>query len=339
MLHVVFIVGSARSGRGLLADVLAEHSEVVVAPEASFVLNLERKHRCARWNERQVKAFVRDLLRERRMRAWGLSSQRVTQRLLERERTLSYAEACKQVYESYARDVLGRSASWVADHGRDYSLLTARVARSLPDARYIHITRDYRANIFGRFGAAFGLRSPAVLAARWRKTNEDILRVSREAPERFLWLRYEDLLAYPGHELSRLCRFLGVELDPRMLARVAEHTGVPIDMKAAPPLASHALEPLPVRSWEQRVPEHMVRQADAICGEFAERFGYHPTAYGERLTLRQRIGALYGSSSVLAEKWVLGVLPSRLRAGLASAYVAFSRRLFSDKRAIGPKRA
>jgi hypothetical protein len=128
-----------------------------------------------------------------------------------------------------------------------------------------------------------------------------------------------------------VCRFLGVEFDARMLAPLR---------RCAPPARGASVHLARPEPWQRELPEPVIRQADAICGEFAERFGYQPaTPVPEPLPLLARVGMLYGSSSALAEKFVFGVVPAGLRASLVNAYSALSARFASVPKAIPPKRA
>jgi hypothetical protein len=317
-----FIVGRAHSGTTLLARMLALHPQLALAPDNLLIASLQRKYRAARWNARTIDAFVKDVLRDERMRSWGLDAKRLSQRLNERLPALTFGEACRVVYASYARDVLGCTPRAIGDASPRNTLFLSRIERTLPDARYVHITRDYRASIRGFFRAALGWGNAAAQAQRWKEYNEAILDLNRRAPERCLWLRYEDLVAYPEHELSRVCRFLRVELDPRMLS-LARAGGATRPRTSAPP-AAHLVPPEP---WQRELPEPVIRQADAICGRFAETFGYHPAPQTEPLPLIARLGVLAGSSSVLAEKLVFGMLPAGLSSGLVNACTALSKRL------------
>jgi hypothetical protein len=329
MTKILFIVGRGRSGTTLLARMLTHHPRIAVAPEGFFAMNLYAKYRFGPWNERRIAAFCRDLMRERRMKTWELDIERLSQRLNDREGTLTYADVCLEVYRSFAEDTQKRKAvAWVGDKNPHYALLVERIDRLFPEARYIHITRDYRDNILSYTQMPFDLRNPSALAQRWKQYNEEILKVSRRAPERFLWLRYEDLIAHPEHELRRICRFLDVEFDPEMLVfHVEEPADAPVKRGKWFPGVRRPLDPLAAQKWRRRLSDLNVRRADAICGEFAERFGYHATTQGEQpLSIAARLGALYGCTTVLAEKVLFGAVPANLRTGLINGYRRFAGR-------------
>ncbi|HWJ05608.1 MAG TPA: sulfotransferase [Steroidobacteraceae bacterium] len=90
------------------------------------------------------------------------------------------------------------------------------LAREFPQARFIHVIRDGRdcAVSFHRRWK----RQPELTIFRWKK----VVSMGREqgrrlGPARYLEVRYEDLTAQPEHSLRRICEFLDVPFDPRVL--------------------------------------------------------------------------------------------------------------------------
>jgi hypothetical protein len=308
-----FVIGRGRSGALLLSRALMRHPEVVVVPESGFLVNLHPKYGHGHWSAHRVEAFCRDLLAEDRMRAWSLDVERLRFRLAERAEELTYAEACRQVYTAYARDVLGASPAWIGDRTARNALCLDTIERVFPDARYLHITRDYRDNIRSyrhadRDGAMSG-GNTAALAQRWLRYNQAILRLSRRAPDRVLWLRYEDLCAHPEQTLARVHGFLGL--------------GGALDTAQVVPRPS-CPEP-PQRCWEHELPARVIEQAESVCGSFAELFGYQPCAYRTTshgfhpASLAVQGGRLLGESSLWAERLAFRVLPTRARIALSNA--------------------
>jgi hypothetical protein len=261
------------------------------------------------------------------METWDLDVPRLTHRLLElvqeRPTRVRYSDVCLTVYRSFAEDTQRRSSvAWVGDKNPHYALLIERIDRLFPEARYLHITRDYRDNVLSYSEMRYERGTPSALAQRWKQYNQEILKVSRRAPERFLWLRYEDLVERPESELRRICRFLDIEYDANMMVFHAEQDPDPTIRRAKWfPAVRRPVDPRDAQKWMTRLPEATVRRVESICGEFAERFGYHATTDGERpLSIAARVGALYGSTTVLIEKLLFGSMPARLRIGVINGY-------------------
>jgi hypothetical protein len=378
MAQIVFMLGQARSSTSLLGEWLTRHPLVALAPDALFVLDMQRKYGTGRWTRRRIAAFCSELQRQPGIGAWRLDTQRLSRRLYEREGRLDYPEVCRQVYTSYAEDTLGRpTQTWVADGNSLYALHIDRLDAILPEARYLHVTRDYRDEISDRLqgatpaGRRFGwslrplprfeglseptaaaqsawlrtlvlapmrglrhaaslLEHPAALAQRWRTYNQGILALSRRAPERVLWLRHEDLVAYPEHELARIGRFLGVsgtdehfavDAQPAGAASVGNTGGLRRDEGR-----------IEQAHW-QELPDATRHEIEAVCGEFGERFGYRLSSpVPHRLGLSARMFALCGTTSIAAERALLQVVPATMRIRLHRVYLRLQQAAVEPQR-------
>ena len=344
MTHLFFIVGLGRSATSALAEALGRHPRVAIATGSSFVLDLQREYGDVRWDRERIAAFCRDLSWQPGIAAWQLDMKRLAARLYVREASLSYAEACRQVYVSYAEDRLGRAApAWIGDHTPTHALAVGRLERIFPHAVFVHVTRDYRDQIYEQIRATqpstpprqvvsrllrwlplwVNLKPTAAIAQRWNEYNQRILALSRRAPERTLWLRHEDLVAYPEHELTRVCRFLDLRFDASLLA-------------PDPPTPSDAPRRSSLGPRWQQLPEAELRRIEAICGEFGERFGYRATVHGgASLSLPTRLLMWYGTTSVIAESLVAQLVPAALRRSAADAYRSVAVRLHAGRGAGG----
>lgn len=92
-------------------------------------------------------------------------------------------------------------------------------------ARFIHLTRDGREVV-----ASYRRKHPGATiedGCRWwsEGVRHQLRRLDRQQPGSVLAIRYEDLRAKPANELARICAWLGLAYDERMLAydRHAEH--------------------------------------------------------------------------------------------------------------------
>lgn len=319
-----FLVGRGRSGTTLLSRMLLKHPEIVVAPEGFFAVSLERRYGDGDWNASRAEAFCRDLLLENRMKTWKLDVDALRARLAEQAQTLSYPEVCRLVYENHARAIGKADARWLGDKNPHYALFVRRIARRFSDARFVHIVRDPRDNVCSYRTVPFDLGNIAALADRWRRYNEEILAAQRLKPERFVTLRYEDLLADPTRVLTRVCRFLEVEFDTAMLSfHEADPQGFYGERSRWFAGLRKPLDPSRSERWQDELSEANVRQIEAICGSLARELGYE---IGEDRSLGAspagRLGQLLGWGSVAAEKLVFRGLP----VGARSAFINLYRR-------------
>ena len=320
-LQLFFIVGRGRSGTTLLARMLTQHPQLVVAPEGFFALSLRRRYLHARWDDACIDAFCRDVVRENRMRTWRLDLDALAGRLRAHREGLDYAGACRLVYYAYAADVVGRpQVRGIGDKNPHYALFVPALIELFPGARFVHIVRDPRDNVCSYRNVPFDLGNVAALAYRWRRYNEEIMAMRRSHPDRFLQVRYEDLVAEGERELERVSDFVGVRFDAAMLRfHEASDDGF-YGRKSR--WFSELRKPLDdgrVARWREQLGPRELQAIAAICGAQAHELGYD-LGTDARLGLRMRAGALVGRSSVAAERWVFGVVPHELRSALINTY-------------------
>ena len=80
------------------------------------------------------------------------------------------------------------------------------IARTLGEARFVHLIRDGRDVALSRLRRGMGEDKPiADVAELWRRRIENARRQARRLRGRYLELRYEDLVAEPEPALRRVC--------------------------------------------------------------------------------------------------------------------------------------
>jgi hypothetical protein len=129
--------------------------------------------------------------------------------------SLSYGELMQSFFQQLRRD------------GRVLTLNIHRHFERLPcispDSRYIHLVRDPR-DVAGSsigMGWAGNIYRGVDIWAEAERSWERLLPAL--APQRYLEVRYEDLLENPVAELTGICRFLGLDYSPSMM-RYPEHS-------------------------------------------------------------------------------------------------------------------
>ncbi len=279
-----FIVARGRSGTDMLRAMLNRHSAVTVAPEALFVINLYHRYRHGAWTQARILRFYNDLWAEDRLVDWWrIERTRLKEDLLRLGEGATFAELCRTVYAHQAaaekklpsidklseRDLIG-------DKNPTHALFVPELMALFPQARFIHLVRDYRDNVLSFQNVHFDLSGTAALAERWRAYNEAVLAASRSRPERFFTLRYEDLLAEPESRLGDVCAFLGVDFEAPMLSFHEDRDDVrDWQTNLAVPLDSSRAE-----GWRERMDPAAVRTVDAVCARLGARFGYETADKG-----------------------------------------------------------
>ncbi len=186
----IFVIGSPRSGTTLLRLILDAHPRISCGEETHFLRDLE--------------AIVG--------RNWELLSTYG----LERAWWLSRIRA---LYDEFQAEVLARSgkARW-AEKDPTYTLHLPFIEELFPDALYVHLLRDGH-DVVASFRDRWGYASAARAArSEWARYVGAARELAERLPEdRFLELRYEDLVAEPEAQGRRLFAFLGEDWEPAVL--------------------------------------------------------------------------------------------------------------------------
>lgn len=118
----------------------------------------------------------------------------------------------------------------------------AWIVRHFPEARFVHLVRHpsdvirslVRMQLTEQSSQRFpdGASPYHVAEAIWIRHNEHIEQaLASAAPDRWLRVRYEDLVADPDAVLAGVCDLLGVDQDPAMPTPVP---GTPVPLPSAP---------------------------------------------------------------------------------------------------------
>jgi len=186
----IFVIGSPRSGTTLLRLILDSHPRISCGEETHFLRDLE--------------SIVG--------RNWEL----VSTYGLSREWWLGHI---RSLYAEFQVEVLARSgkARW-AEKDPTYTLHLPFIEELFPDALYVHLLRDGH-DVVASFKDRWGYTSAARAArTEWARYVTAARELGRRLPvERFLELRYEDLVTDPATQGQRLFAFLGEAWDPAVL--------------------------------------------------------------------------------------------------------------------------
>jgi hypothetical protein len=251
----VFIISNGRSGSTLVHELLARHRDV------GFISNLEDRipglpASAGRYNNqlyRRVPVWLtrKDRLRYAPSEAWRALSREVSPMLASSVRDLGAADAMPWLAERLRRFFLDRARVQrkpVFLHKFTGWPRTGLLSAVFPDARFIHVVRD------GRAVAASDMQTPwwrgyegperlgcgplpAAYAAEWEasgrsfpllageswKVAMDAYAAAREkvAADRWLDMRFEDLVADPAPRFAQLLSFMGLAPDASFRAALA----------------------------------------------------------------------------------------------------------------------
>ena len=287
----VLVLGVRRSGTTLLRVMLDRHSELAVPDESYFVPQLADRH----FRHVDPDEFVDDLRRIDTLAEWDVPLDKVRARLTER---MPIGAAIATVYAVYA-DERGKPR-W-GDKTPMYMQNLRLLERLFPDALFVHLIRDGRDAAMSFLSIPAGLmtetwmqpRTVAGFACQWRTEVKAAQRLGRRVgDERYLEVRYEDLVGDVEPVLRKVSAFARLPYEPTM----ADYAGN-VDVSAKPHQQSLKRPPTAgLRDWRLQMSPEDVGAFDQVAGDLLAELGYEtherPDAAGR---LRR---ASYGARAV-----------------------------------------
>jgi hypothetical protein len=275
-----FIVGTGRSGTTLLQRMLSAHPGITIPPETQFFSRFDPALRFTDpLREREVEAYLGRVAADPWWKELGLS--------------IDGLRAHIAGGGKFADGILWwmlRELSFGAEDGVRFGEKTphhekrvARISALFPEGRFIHIVRDPRDVVVSlRKEAWWPWRSVQRTARAVRKTLVRQQHAERALSDRYVRVRYEDLVADAEGTLRSLCAFLGETFDDAMLRyHEAQETGFLASEQGGKGLATKPLDASRVGRWK----EHLsAREASCV-----ERWVGHDVMrdYGYELSSRR----------------------------------------------------
>lgn len=271
----VFIVGAPRSGTTLLAVLLNRHSRLAIPPETQFFTTL-RNAKNARILEGADRAAKVDLM---------LGHERIRDLCLD-PAALSARFAC---YENNSRGLFQamletygaqQNKPRVGEKTPKHIEYVNDVFQYFPEARILCIVRDGRDVVRSLLKTSWAEpgnpRRFGLFCCEWaeyaRVAVEHSKRLTRD---RFLVVRYEDVLLEPELMLRKICRFLDEDFEPGMLDASAAVSGVvpswETDWKAK---ADKKVDPARAFAWRTQAKREEIWWMNVMMGRELRLLGY-----------------------------------------------------------------
>lgn len=185
----------------------------------------------------------------------------------------SFADVFEQLLAEVPAQYGSGDEEWVATKEVWTTEFTPAVKDSLPDSKFILMVRDPRAVCASKHSR--DAKYPWLFLARqWRKlallthlyTTDDRL------ADDVLVVRYEDLVTTPEETATRICEFLDIGLDERILrpGTFTDGRGEPWIQNTSYDDEDPSFNTDSVRKWEQQLDEREISYIERLClGEMA----------------------------------------------------------------------
>jgi sulfotransferase family protein len=208
------VVGCPRSGTSLLAVMLDSHPLLAVPPETGFLGGVARLYGESDEVRRGFfEAVTADRLSLSNWSDFGLDKDAFQSRLAAIE-PFTASAGLRAFYAMYA-EAEGKPRYGEKTPG--YVFMMPAIAALLPEAHFIHVIRDPGDTALSWRKTWFAPSQDfRVLGEHWKKHVEAGRRASTLV-RRYLEVRFEDLVLRTEQTLERVCEFVSLAWDPKML--------------------------------------------------------------------------------------------------------------------------
>jgi hypothetical protein len=317
-IQISFIIGPARSGTTLLALLLHNHPNCISAPEKKHFLYFYDKYK----NLSVVSQSLIDDLTNYFV-GNGIDTKNILFNIEDNffENTLhvgdkiNYAQLTKLIYLSFYKNVKDiNEVTCIIDKNPYYTFQTDKILHTFPDAKFICINRDYRANILSNRQSQKpynSVKSVGYYAVIWNYYSEKLKQLLSSLPVTTFLLKYEDLVENKEKEVERIFKFLNIPFSEKvfdyhkdLLEKLSKLNLTLNVYERAVKKISDLSRPINTKrayAWKNELKETEIKQAEFVCGQQGLYFNYQPIS----------------KISVL-EKWKFFILtiPGYLRVGL-----------------------
>ena len=275
-----FILGRPRSGTTLLRTLLDAHPRVQIPLENSGMIHLLFKYgKKKKWNQEERRKLLAELLAMKNVRNWELDMDGVRELFQKAPDKVSFHELIRLCYFSYNSEFPKEELSCLGDKSPVNSLYSRKLFRAFPDAKFIHLVRDYRANLASMSRQKIFIPSETAILMQWKKSANQIDRLAKKYPERFLLLRYEDLAENPEKSFSGICGFLDIPYMPELLDTGTREKAIgklysPEFIAGWQPNLTKGITTDHTDKWESELSPASIRKADYIAGSTGKRYNY-----------------------------------------------------------------
>lgn len=210
-----FIVGAGRSGTTLLRLMLCGHEALYIPPEAWFLGDVAcRLPSSGALGKDFLAECGRIILASDRWKDWRCADKKLLAILRDCE-GLDQAAVIDRIFRG-AFD-LPEGVRWGEKSPR-HSHIADRLGRIFPRSQFIHLIRDGRDVTSSMLARGWFGASARRVSEHWRNCVRGAAKAAAFGSSRYMEVQFERLLENPREQIMRICRFLGIDFDARMLS-------------------------------------------------------------------------------------------------------------------------
>ncbi len=212
-----FIIGSQRSGTTLLRLILNAHSKIAIPEEGTFWMPLLRRYKKKPYkniSKKELKNILSYIVKNHQFKLWCIDPAPLIENILKSEQS-SLRDLMKLFYEYYAN--VQNKEIW-GDKTPSFFRMIPVLHKLFPEARFIHIVRDGRDLYLSWKKLNPLMKFVSLSAIEWKyKVNKIRDDLSRIPSEKWIEIKYENLVKNPKNIVKGICDFLEINYEEKML--------------------------------------------------------------------------------------------------------------------------
>jgi hypothetical protein len=259
-----FICGNDRSGTTMLRLILDQGPDAAIPPESMFLTDVGLD---GDPSSKEPGALLREVWEHPKVRLWELPGPPPSV-----PAGAPLARVLAAPFEAYAAK--HGKPRW-GDKTPHYVHHVDELLRVWPDARFVVMVRDGRDVALSLRPLPFGPNN-AWAAAQWWARGIRAGDAARERhPDQVMTVRYEDVVTAPEEHVRRVCDFLDLRFEPRMLDLTsADRTRIVPDQRAWFATLFDGIRPDLAGRWKREMPPRDQAVFAALAGAELAAHGY-----------------------------------------------------------------
>jgi hypothetical protein len=289
-----FIIGRPRSGTTMLKSLFDAHPNIIVPIEFPIIRELSYKYSKKNiWSKQDLTEFFNDISKTRfsefndtinYFELNKVNQEKLFKDLMECEGNTSFTTVIKVLYLNTFSVFPKENILLFGDKNPIYSMYVKEIFKIFPEAKYIHLIRDYRDHALSLLKLkVYQIPSIALIAYQWKRSLRMTDKVKRKHPDNFYTIKYEDLVLSPKPEMKKIFDFLGIAFNETILnfnTKIQREFSTATNIDEFKNYHNNLINPVntsSVNKWKTEMDKNSQMIADISVGNYAEKYGYERT--------------------------------------------------------------
>lgn len=314
-MNLNFIIGIGRSGTNLLTLLLKNQEGTDTLSDIPFITffykSIAPGGKISEKNKELLKTYFTHYTNNQ--------SQNIDriQKLNSLESCDSYAALSKNIFKLISQNTV--EPKFIFNKEPSYTLHVDLLVKLFPEAKFIYMVRDPRANYLSR-KESINNRTTNIYynCYRWNLLNKKGIDSINKYAEKIIIVRYEDLVYQPELEMKRIANFFGFELNKSTFREQIEQDENDLISNYVNPqfYLSHKqklekqINTDRINSWENSLSKNEIAICDRICSQTASFFGYKQKTFNITTKKKSHIQYLKAKYDYCKEFILLYISPA-----------------------------